>query len=260
MVAGQSAVTSAWGSNPLKLLTPRPRGGSVWAYLSSFGAGLVAGDQTRLDLALGTDARCFLGTQASAKVYRNPHQRPCGHHTQATLNRGSLLVFAPDPVQAFAGSSYEQYQAFHLQSGASLVLVDWLSSGRSACGERWAFRRFRSRNEVFIGDERLLFESLLLDPADGPLASSHRLARFNCIALVLLAGESVHEGSERLLADVAAQPVSRCAPLVSSASPMREGALLRLAGESVEQVGHEIARHLVFLRGLLGDDPWARKW
>ena len=32
LVAGASAVTSARATNPLKLLTPRPRGASVWAY------------------------------------------------------------------------------------------------------------------------------------------------------------------------------------------------------------------------------------
>src|SRR5258708_4675484 len=33
VVAGQSTVTSAWSRSPLKLLLPRPRGPSVWAYL-----------------------------------------------------------------------------------------------------------------------------------------------------------------------------------------------------------------------------------
>ena len=41
---------------------------------------------------------------------------------------------------------------------------------------------------------------------------------------------------------------------------MRDGALLRSAGEHVEAVGREIHRHLGFLSGLLGDDPLARKW
>ena len=41
MVAGQSAVTSVWAASPLKILTPRPWGKAVWAYLSSFGGGLV---------------------------------------------------------------------------------------------------------------------------------------------------------------------------------------------------------------------------
>src|ERR1051325_11366225 len=114
MVFGESTATSSCATSPLKLLTPCSRGKSVWAYASNFGGGLVAGDETRLDLRIGPGARCFMGSQASTKIYRNPARLPCSHTTRATLGEGSLLVFAPDAVQAFAGSSYRQRQEFHL--------------------------------------------------------------------------------------------------------------------------------------------------
>src|SRR5678815_357432 len=90
-VAGQSAVTGFRSANPLKLLSPRPRGPSVWVFTSSFGGGLVAGDQTQLDLRLGAGSRCLLGTQASTKVYRNPQGHPCGHRTRARMDADTLL-------------------------------------------------------------------------------------------------------------------------------------------------------------------------
>lgn len=260
LVDGLSAAVSVESTSPLKLLVPRPRGESVWAYFSSFGGGLVAGDETRVDLRLAAHTRCFISTQASTKVFRNPLGRPCGHHLSATLGEASLLVLAPDPVQAFAGSIYSQRQEFRLQAGASLALVDWFTSGRTARGERWEFTRFQSRNDIFLGDERLLVDSLLLDAADGALDGSHRMGRFNCLALVVLVGAAWREIAPRLLADIAVQPVARRASLVCSASPIRKGALLRIAGENVEDVGREIHRHLGFLRDLLGDDPFARKW
>lgn len=260
VVDGQSAVTSAWAQSPLKLLVPRPRGPSVWAYLSSLGGGLVAGDETGMELELGERACCFVSTQASTKVYRNPASRPCSHWMQAKLAASSLLVHAPDPIQAFAGSSYTQRQRFLLQPGSGLVLVDWFCSGRPARGERWAFNRFQSRNEVFLGDERVFIDSLLMDPAHGPLDGPHRMGRFNCLALILIIGDPLRAAAGRVLADVAAQPVKRRASLIGSASPVSHGALLRLAGEQVGDVGREIQRHLDFLPALLHDDPWLRKW
>lgn len=124
LVFGESTVVSSFATNPMKLLAPRSRGQSVWAYTSSFGGGLVAGDQTKLEVQLRPGARCFLGTQASTKVYRNPASLPSGHETRATLEAGSVLVFAPDPVQAFARSMYSQRQRFDLAPDASLVLLD----------------------------------------------------------------------------------------------------------------------------------------
>jgi urease accessory protein len=316
-VCGMSAATAAYSTSPLKLLVPRSRGTSVWAYTSSFGGGLVAGDQTRLELRIGPGARCFVGTQASTKIYRNPKLRPCSHATHGALSANSLLVFAPDPVQAFAGSAYSQRQEFRIAPGAGLVLLDWFTAGRAARGERWAFQRFQSRNEVwqtsaqamgdrplplleptpsplpggdhatgasnetpllggagggFIGAmrdsisenslpaERILLDSLVLDSETGALDDPHRTGRFNCFALAVIMGSPVSEIAARCLESISQEPVVRRAALVFSASPVRDGVLLRVAGESAEQVGRELHRHLKPLCDLLGDDPWGRKW
>lgn len=259
-VFGASTVTSAFATNPMKLLTPRARGESVWACTSSFGGGFVAGDQTRLDLHLGDDTRCFLGTQASTKIYRNPGLSPCRHVTRAVLEENSLLVFAPDPVQAFAGSNYAQRQEFHLAGNSGLVLLDWFSSGRVARGERWEFSRFESRNEVFLAGERVFLDSIMLAAGEEPVASSHRVGRYNCFAALLLLGPALEPISQNLLKETAARPVHRQSSLVCGASPVRNGALLRLAGEGIEPVGRELHHHLQNLSALLGDNPWARKW
>ena len=260
IVSGQSTVTSTESASPIKILVPKSRGTSVWACASSFGGGLVAGDQTRIDLSLGSESRCFLGTQASTKIYRNPSRLPCSHKTFARLESNSLLVFAPDPVQAFADSAYSQRQEFQLAAGAGLALVDWFSSGRVARGERWAFNRFQSRNDVFISGERIFIDSILLNSAEESLASPHRTGRFNCFAMMLLVGEPLKNAAEILLAEISTRPVARGENLICSASPVRNGAVLRVAGESVEHVGHALHHQLKFASALLGDDPWARKW
>jgi urease accessory protein len=272
-VAGESAVTASYSTNPLKLLTPRARGPSVWAYTSNFGGGLVAGDQTRLNIHIGSGAQCFLGTQASTKIYRNPAALRSGHQTRATLEPGSLLVFAPDPVQAFAGSHYTQQQEFRLAPNASLVLLDWFTSGRAARGERWKFNRFASRNAVCLersqreeahsggSTSKLVFlDSLLLDARHGPLAAQHRTGRFNCFATLLLLGPANQTFAEAILSDINQRPVSLRSSLLSAASRVCDGAVLRLTGECIEEVTHELRQRLTPLGTNLGDNPWARKW
>jgi len=260
LVFGQSTATSCSATTPLKLLTPCPRGQSVWAYASNFGGGLVAGDETRLNLSIGPGARCFMGTQASTKIYRNPARLPCSHTTRAELAHDSLLVFAPDAIQAFAGSSYRQRQEFHLAGNAALVLVDWFSSGRVARGERWEFEHFQSRNDVFLDGRRIFVDSILLNSNDGPIASAHRTGRFNCFATMLLVGEQLQNAACELIAEISSRPVERSAALLCSASPVQHGAVLRIAGEDAESVSHELKHHLQFCTKLLGDNPWSRKW
>src|SRR5579862_6269976 len=180
VVSGESTVVSASASSPMKLLTPCARGKSVWAYASNFGGGLVAGDETRLDLRVGASARCFVGTQASTKVYRNPARLRCSHMTCATLENNALLIFTPDAVQPFFGSTYRQRQEFHLAEGSGLVLLDWFTSGRTACGERWVFNHLQSRNDVIVRGDRVFVDSILLNAKTGDLGSLHRTGRFNC--------------------------------------------------------------------------------
>lgn len=260
MSAGLSAAVSVQANSPLKILVPKARGLSVWAFLSSLGGGLVAGDQISIAVQLGEQARCWLGTQAWTKVYRNPNGMPCSQRLEAHLARGSLLALVPDPVQAFLGSQYYQQQKFFLAPESGLVLVDWLCSGRVARGERWAFSRFRSRNEVVFPEARVLMDSLVLDPNDGPLAEPYRLGRFNCLAMVLLVGEPLQGAASSLLEEFAALPVSRRAAVVSSASPVHHGVLLRLAGQEPERVAAEIHKHLAFVREFIGEVPWLRKY
>jgi len=260
VVHGLSTATTSWARTPLKLLTPRARGESVWAYTSSFGGGMVAGDRTRLEVTIDAGARCFLGTQASTKIYRNPGRLPCSHELTAKIADDALLILAADPVQCFAESLYEQRQYFDLSVTGNLVLVDWMSAGRAARGELWQFQRYLSRNEVQRGGKKILIDALLLDATDGALAGKYRGGRFQCLATVALFGPRLSEHAKDILEWCAAQPIQPNAPVIFSASSCQEGAIIRFAGVSVEQVGMAIREQFIFVRELLDDDPWSRKW
>jgi urease accessory protein len=259
LVSGQSTVTTLYATTPLKLLAPVSRGACAWVYSSSFGGGMVSGDQTLLDVRVGPKARCFLGTQSSTKVYRNPEARPTGHQLRAELGSGSLMVAVPDPIQAFAGSMWRQQQIVRVSPDADLVLVDWMTSGRRARGERWAFTRFESRNEIHLGDRPWFVDALTLDPTDGPLSGGFRMGRFDGLALVALVGPRVQAGARRWVEEIAARPVQRGASLLRAASVKDGGAVLRFAGTDLEEVAREIHTGLRFLSPWLEGEPWNRR-
>jgi urease accessory protein len=281
-ILNESTVTSAYATSPMKLLTPRSRGECVCTYATNFGGGLVAGDQTRVEVRVGKQAHCFLGTQASTKIYRNPHLLPCSHMTCAKVEAGGLLVFTPAPVQPFADSSYTQRQEFRLGVGAGLVLLDWFTSGRPACGERWKFAHLSTRNEIWqdlspfyaaaapspaktdqelpAASECIFLDSCCLDASEDSLDSAHRTGRFNCFATLVLVGSPVQPAANRLLEEVKRVAVKRRSSFLLSASPLKSGAVLRVAGEEVAEVDRYLRKHLNPLAGLLGEDPWSRRW
>jgi len=263
-VQGRSTLVTRWAASPLTLLTPRPRASCVWAYAGTLGGGLVAGDRLELDIQVGPGARACVGSQSSTKGYPRLADRRCQWTTRAEVAPGGLLVLAPDPVQAFAGAHFTQRQEFRLAPHSGLVLLDWFTAGRSACGERWAFEHFHSRNALWhdAGEpqsEPDFLDAVLLDSRHGRLAERHRMGRFECVALLVFTGAPLQEAATQLLRGTAELPVQSGSPLIRSASPMQHGAMLRIAGEEVQAVTAEIRLHLAMLAPLLDGEPWARR-
>jgi hypothetical protein len=83
----------------------------------------------------------------------------------------------------------------------SLLVLDWVTSGRMGRGETWAFDELSSRNEVFLGGRLVFLDTMLLKssdhhgtaaPARGAPASSlsvgDRMSRFHVCGLLFLVG------------------------------------------------------------------------
>jgi urease accessory protein len=256
-VHGRSTVFSAYATSPLRFLTPRNHGRAAWIYTSSHGGGFVDGDHVRMRLTVGPGAVAFVSTQAATKVYRSP--RGTSAETEAHVAERGVLVVAPDPIVCFARSRYRQVQQFDLAEDSALVLVDWITSGRRAHGERWLFEEYLSRIVVRVEDRLLLHDVLSLRAADGDIAA--RMGRFNVLAAIAIVGPTLGLEASALVARIGATPVNRRADcLLAAASIGDTGCFVRIAGTSVESVGRSIRDYLAFLPVVLGDDPWKRKW
>ena len=72
-------------------------------------------------------------------------------------------------------------------------------------------------------------------------------------------GPSVHAAASGIVETLSARPIATESTLVSHASPLDAGAVLRVAGDTAEAVHLELQRHLQPLSEWLGDDPWSRK-
>lgn len=257
LVGGRTSITRALAVSPLKILNPVNAGSSAWAFLASYGGGLLGGDALSVDVVVQPGATALVATQASTKVYRS--ERVATQHLRARVAGDALLAWLPDPVTCFAGARYRQHQDLRIDPGANVVLVDRLTAGRVASGERWLFDEYSSRTEVWRNGRLLVHDGLHLRPEEGAIA--RRLDRFNCLATALLIGPSLAATAAHLTRAFASDPVVRRAALLRSAAPIdSDGVMIRMAGESIEQVGAAIREHLSQVTQLLGDDPWKRKY
>ncbi|KAL9007371.1 MAG: hypothetical protein Q9173_007340 [Seirophora scorigena] len=140
--------------------TSNPRPSAVpLLFLLTYGGGLVSADHVSLSLTLASTTRLVVATQGSTKIFRpSSHSHPSALTRQdihTEIGAHAALWYAPDPCQPFAESRYAQRQIFSLdvRGGASLGLIDWVSEGRGAKGEKWAMALWRGRNEVWDIEE-----------------------------------------------------------------------------------------------------------
>jgi len=154
---------------------------------------------------------------------------------------------------------FEQRQRFELSPGASLLLVDGLVSGREARGERWAFDRYLSRNEIALGGRLALVDALELE-ACGSLSVPNRLGRFSALAFAVAMGLRFRRPAKELLEAAARWPVPRGGDLLATASPIGDGFVLRAGATSPEALRELLRTQLAFASEVLGEDPFARRW
>ncbi|KAI9870936.1 MAG: hypothetical protein M1830_003610 [Pleopsidium flavum] len=153
---GTPSLSTLTYTYPLKLIAPSPtslpqNGHTILLiFLLTYGGGLVAGDAIDLSITLAAFTRLALVTQGSTKIFKTPNRSTTSRQTlDVRIGNGAGLCYLPDPTQPFAESCYEQKQVFTIEDGASLCVLDWVSEGRSARGEKWDFWRWSGKNEIW---------------------------------------------------------------------------------------------------------------
>jgi len=259
-VAERSVVTRCRNTAPLKLLTPDRAGPAAWAYASTFGGGLVAGDHIRLDLDVESSTIAVATTQASTKIFHQHEDHGATQELIASVADDAVLLVLPDPLTCFADAVYTQAQSFDLAETGSLLLLDWLTNGRTASGERWAFRSYDSLNTVSVAGREIIFDRTKLGKQ---LITAHPLCSvgdYQVLANLFLIGPAMRDGVAALEDWIKTQPIQDRHGWIAGFSPADWGGVLRIAGRDVQTVTDLLRGQLRFIHPLTGGCPWSRKW
>jgi urease accessory protein len=255
VVAGRSAFVERHARSPLRLLCPANAGSAAWAYTSSFGGGLVDGDDVRLGIDVGPGAQALVTTQGSTKAYRGTVRQ----EVRASVASGGLLALLPDPLVAFAGARVSSLVEAELARDATLVLVDSLEAGRVAAGERWAAALCELRIRIRVDGRVVLDDGLLLDPAHGSV--TRRMGPFDGWAAVVLLGPLARAAAEALRADERpAHSLRSDVAYLETAAPVAGGCLLRIAARSAAVLAERVALATACVAALVGDHPSTRRF
>jgi len=181
----------------------------------------------------------------------------------AKVSRQATLVVAPEPISCFAGSCYDQIQRFDIQASGNLVLIDWVTSGRYAVGERFQFTHYQSRQSIYYDDQLVIEDAMRLVPAEGPLESKFRMGHYNCSGLMIVLGEQFQSLGEQLLAQEREQLLQRGGDVLTVAQPLPyalPGVLVRILSVETQDAKRYFEGLLQHIDPILGTRIWAGKF
>jgi urease accessory protein len=190
-----------------------------------------------------------------------------------SVSENGKLFLLPDPVTCYLDASYDQIQTFHLQnSSSSLIVLDWITSGRRSLGENWVFKRYYTLNEVFLNGRRIVRDIMLLEndamsiPTSRPGKLADRLAPYSCYATLILYGpllEEVNLDLQKRQETTVIMKVNVPTDLIWSLSSIEDcnaglGTVVRIAGKGPEVVKHWIGDVLINIQETIGIDVFRR--
>ncbi|PIA16196.1 UreD-domain-containing protein [Coemansia reversa NRRL 1564] len=288
VLAGRLQLTSTC-AYPLKIISPqayRANKSKLYpavSYLLSYGGGIVHGDRIHITIKVGEQCALLLLTQGSTKVFRKRvrHQQieykeedsESYQTIEVKVEDESIVCLLPDPVTCFENARYNQRQIIRIvgkdeekKNSGSVVLLDWVTSGRMSRGERWCFDKYFSINLVMFGDKLVIRDALLLEDGVGM-----GMERMDVFAYLLLLGPLVVEVADALRAEHRDRRIGPSLKRTESSTAKENvwwsvsevdsngvyGIAIRAASTNTDDLKCWIKTRLAPLQNILGDSAWS---
>ena len=120
-------------------------------------AGILEGDQLELDIGVAAGAAVLVVTPSVSRVFHMRAGEATGVQRLA-VEAGGWLEFLPEPLVPHRASRYRQATEIDVARGGELVFADFLTPGRIARAETWAWSRLKLELSVRVSGELVLRE------------------------------------------------------------------------------------------------------
>ncbi|KAI3979212.1 hypothetical protein MKX01_017037 [Papaver californicum] len=85
---------------------------------------------------------------------------------------------------------------------SSLVIVDWITSGRHESGEKWDFKLYKSTNNIYLEDDQPLFLDSVILEQGSTTTIVDRMQNYQVIAMLILVGPKLKNVQNQLQEDL----------------------------------------------------------
>ena len=162
---GKTVVEDLSFTAPYKVMSPFSRkGGGISVMPLCASAGIMEGDRQEFDFAVGEGSDLEYLSQSFDKIHKMK-EGSASRHVHAQVGRNAVFFYYPQPVIPYKDSAFDSFMEIHLTDETShLFLMEIICCGRSASGERFAYRRFASRVCIYRGDRLIYRDNTCYEP------------------------------------------------------------------------------------------------
>jgi urease accessory protein len=160
---------------PLHLSKPHREAGALVINVVSPTAGLFDGDEVDLSLMVEPGARAVLTTPSANRIHQARSGRDAVMRQEITVQAGGFAEYYPELIIPQRGARYRQETTLRVARGGTLLFFEWLSPGRVAHGESFAYAGLHWNTDLWLDHDLIARERYALLP-DGPSLAGLRLA------------------------------------------------------------------------------------
>ncbi|CAC5419222.1 ureD [Mytilus coruscus] len=166
---GAVEVVTLKHSYPLKVLVPEHTGNPKckWIFPIVFGGGLVGGDNVEIIIETKPNTCGLLTSQESTKVYHCEDDLLTTQKMNYIIGDNSLLCVLPDYCVCYKDANFLQTQNVQMTESGNIILLDWMTCGRSALKEQWLFKSYKNSIQIDVGSNTVYKDSIHIHDVPG---------------------------------------------------------------------------------------------
>lgn len=167
---GQKTITEdLYFAPPFKVYSPFYDHKGWTKYISMCGsAGVLAGDENEIKLFVGENCKVIFTDQGYQKLF-NTNGGVSKQSIKLVVRKNARLCYMPHPIMTFTGCEHISMGKVNITESSELIFSEIYCCGRTAMGEEFGLKRFRSRTEIAIDGRADFIDNTLIDPAALPI-------------------------------------------------------------------------------------------
>jgi urease accessory protein len=238
----------------LRLRFPRSAAGCE-AVLINTGGGMAGGDRAKTEIAVEAGAQVLFTTQSAEKIYRSDGETS-EVEAHVALGAGARLEWLPQETILFQGARFARRLEVDLAADASLFLIEAITFGRIAMGERDIDADIRDSWRIRRAGRLVFAEELRLDRAAATLDRPAVGRGARAIASILIAAPEAQAQLDKIRAALD-EACERGEERLEAGATAFDGLVLaRLASPSPTRLRAALAEVMMALRGRAAPRVW----